>query len=202
MEKPMKTNSKSKVFLALVLAIAIAATGCSAQWINIALQDLPVLTQMALNIATLVSALASGQQASTADIAVIQNISAQASRDLNLLQTLYSEYKATPSASTLQKIQNAIADLNQNLPTLLQSAHIANPVLSARITAAVNLILTTVNSFAALMPQASTSPATSQKARAKALPRAQDLKKQWNQQICAPTGNSALDAAFAHSLLR
>jgi hypothetical protein len=125
-------NSKSKAFLALVLAIAIAATGCSAQWINIALQDLPVLTQMALNIATLVSALASGQQASTADIAVIQNISAQASRDLNLLQTLYGEYKANPSASTLQKIQNAIADLNQNLPTLLQSAHVSNPILSAR----------------------------------------------------------------------
>ncbi|MCU1271427.1 MAG: hypothetical protein JWN74_2721 [Acidobacteriaceae bacterium] len=57
-------NSKSKTFLALVLAIAVAATGCSAQWINIALQDLPVLTQMALNIATLVSAVASGQQAS------------------------------------------------------------------------------------------------------------------------------------------
>jgi hypothetical protein len=124
MEKPMKTNSKSKTFLALVLAIAIAATGCSAQWINIALQDLPVLTQMALNIATLVSALVSGQQASTADIAVIQNISAQASRDLNLLQTLYGEYKANPSATTLQKIQNVIADLNQNLPTLIQSAHI------------------------------------------------------------------------------
>ncbi len=33
------------------------------------------------------------------------------------------------------------------MPALLQSAHIGNPVLSARITAAVNLILTTVNSF-------------------------------------------------------
>jgi hypothetical protein len=193
-------NSKSKAFLALVLAIAIAATGCSAQWINIALQDLPVLTQMALNIATLVSALASGQQASTADIAVIQNISAQASRDLNLLQTLYSEYKANPSATTLQKIQNAIADLNQNLPTLLQSAHVSNPTLSARITAAVNLILTTVNSFAALMPQS--SPVTSRTAPTHSLLHANDLKKQWNQQVCSPTGNSALDAAFAASVLR
>ena len=45
---------------------------------------------MALNVATLVSALASGKQASSADVAVIQNISAQASRDLNLLQMLYS----------------------------------------------------------------------------------------------------------------
>jgi hypothetical protein len=78
-----------------------------------------------------------------------------------------------------------ITDLNQNLPALLESAHIANPVLSARITAAVNLILTTVNSFAALMPQASTSPSTSQKARAKTLPRAKDLKRQWNQQLRA-----------------
>lgn len=193
-------NSKSKAFLALVLAIAIAATGCSAQWINIALQDLPVLTQMALNIATLVSALASGQQASTADIAVIQNISAQASRDLNLLQTLYGEYKANPSPTTLQKIQNAIADLNQNLPTLLQSAHISNPTLSARITAAVNLILTTVNSFAALMPQS--SAASSRKATTHSLIHANDLKKQWNQQVCAPTGSPALDAAFAASVLR
>ncbi len=196
----MNPHSTSKIFLALVLAISLAATGCSAQWVNLALQDLPVLTQMALNIATVVSTLASGQQASAADTAVIQNISAQASRDLNLLQSLYSEYKAAPSATTLQKIQNVISDLNQNLPALLESAHIANPVLSARITAAVNLILTTVNSFAALMPHISAS--TAQKALAGPLPRAKDLKRQWNQQICEPTGNPALDAAFAHSVLR
>src|SRR5438270_7066662 len=160
----MNNNSKSKFFFALVLAIALAVTGCSAQWINIALQDLPVLTQMALNIATLVSALGSGQQASSADIAVVQNISAQASRDLNLLQTLYAEYKASPSASAIQKIQNTVADLNQNLPSLLQSAHVSNPILSARITAGVNLILTTVNSFAALMPQS--TPSTARKVAA------------------------------------
>lgn len=193
-------NSKSKILLALALAIALAATGCSAQWINTALQDLPVLTQMALNIATLVTTLAAGQQASAADTAVIQNISAQASRDLNLLQTLYNEYKATPNTNTLQKIQRAISDLNQNLPTMLQSAHISNAALSARIAAAVNLILTTVNSFATLMPQP--APATSRKASPPALLHAKDLKKQWNQQVCAPTGNPSLDAAFAANILR
>jgi hypothetical protein len=192
-------NFKSKPFLALVLAIAIAATGCSAEWIKVALQDLPVLTQMALNIATLVTSLSSAQQASAADVAVIQNISAQASRDLNLLQVLYNEYKATPSATTLQKIQSAISDLNQNLPVLLQSGHISNPTLSARITAAVNLILTTVNSFASLMPQ--TSMLTSRQAPKAALLHPKDLKKQWNQQVCAPTGNATLDAAFAQSVL-
>lgn len=193
-------NFRSKPFLALLLAIAIASTGCTAEWINVALQDLPVLSQMALNIATLVSALATGQQASTADIAVIQNISAQASRDLNSLQTLYNEYKAGPNASKLQKIQTVIADLNQNLPNLLQSGHISNPTVSTRINAAVNLIITSVNSFASLMPQ--TSMPTSSEAPAARLLHAKDLKKQWNQQVCAPTGNPALDAAFAASVLR
>jgi hypothetical protein len=193
-------NSKSKPFLAVVLATTIAVTGCTAQWINVALQDLPVLTQMALNIATLVSALATGQQASTADVALVQNISAQASRDLNLLQALYKEYKASANAATLQKIQNVISDLNQNLPALLESAHISNPTVSARITAAVNLILTTVNSFASLIPQ--TSMRTAAKAPTTPLVRAKDLKKQWNQQVCAPTGNPAMDAAFAASVLR
>jgi hypothetical protein len=153
----MKTHSKSNVLLAMVMAIAIATTGCSSQWINIALQDLPVLTQMSLNIATLVSTLAAGKQASAADLAVIQNISAQSSRNLNLLQTLYSEYKANPSSTTLAKIQNVISDLNQHLPSLLQSAHISNALLSARVSAAVNLILTTVNGFASLMPQSPTA---------------------------------------------
>jgi hypothetical protein len=191
--------SRSKSLLVLVLAITLAATGCSAQWINIALQDLPVLTQMALNIATLVSALASGQQANSGDVAVIQNISAQASRDLNLLQSLYAEYKANPSATTLQKIQNVISDLDQNLPALLESAHISNSTLAARITAAINLILTTVNNFAALMPQ--TAPATSQRLPV-APPTAKQLKQQWNQQICTITGNARFDVALSDCLIR
>jgi hypothetical protein len=196
----MEMHLKMKAFLALVLAIVMAATGCGAQWINVALQDLPVLTQMALNIATLASILSSGKQANTADVAVIQNISAQASRSLNLLQTLYSEYKAGANATTLAKIENVIATLNQNLPALLESAHISNSLLSARISAAINLILTTVNSFAALMPQSHAS--TSRRIRAASLRDSRELKKQWNQQVCAPSGNAAMDEAFAQSVLR
>lgn len=208
-------NSKSKALLAFVLAITIAFTACTAQWINIALKDLPVLTQMALNIATLVSTLQTGKQASSADVAVIQNISAQTSRGLNLLQTLYGEYKANPNSTTLQKIQNVISGLNQNLPALLESAHISNSMLTARITAAVNLILTTVNSFASLMPQTATTPAqgqttqqrlptvhrTAQPAKA-TLPRVKDLKARWNEQVCASSGNAAFDEAFSDCPIR
>jgi hypothetical protein len=59
-----------------------------------------VLIEMALNIRTIVTTLQSGQQISTAEAAAIQNISAQASKDLNPLATLYNEYKTNSSAST------------------------------------------------------------------------------------------------------
>ncbi|MGA9039472.1 MAG: hypothetical protein WB421_02955 [Terriglobales bacterium] len=199
----MKSNSMMKAVLAVVLAVSLLATGCSAQWISVALADLPVLTQMALNIAALVATLQSGKQLSAGEAAAIQNISAEASRDLNLLETLYNQYKANPSATGLQKIDDAIATINANLPALLQAAHIGDPMLSARITAAVNLILTTVTSFASLIPQTAAMPKAQRVAAAKiAIPLEKDLKKQWNQQVCGPTGKAELDAAFGVCLVK
>jgi hypothetical protein len=195
--------------LSLVLSISLVATGCSAQWISVALADLPVLTQMALNLAALMSTLQTGKQISPAEALAIQSISAEASKDLTLLQSLYSKYKANPSADTLQKIENLIQDTSQSLPALLQAAHISNPALSSRITAAVNLILTTVNSFAALIPRARSSPVTAASVaiprtprQSAVVPQPKDLKKQWNLQVCAPTGNTAVDAALAERTLR
>lgn len=198
---------KSRTILAILLSISLLATGCSAQWISIALADLPALTQMALNLGTIITTLESGQQISPTEAAAIQNISAQASKDLNLLATLYNQYKADPSTGTLQKIQNVIADINQSLPALLQAAHISDPVLSARVAAGVNLILTTVASFATLIPQIAASSAAQPAAREAirqqvAIPKVSDLKRQWNQQVCGPTSNSALDFVAAGCTVR
>jgi hypothetical protein len=87
-----------------------ALTGCNPQWLSTALADLPVLTQMALNIAALVSTL-SGQQVSAAEAVAIRNIWAETTRDLNLLETLYRDYKADPSQNALEKIQSAISEI-------------------------------------------------------------------------------------------
>jgi hypothetical protein len=200
----MKLNSMGRIMLAVVLSISLIASGCSAQWISVALADLPVLTQMALNLAALVATLQTGKQLSPAEALAIQNISAEASKDLTLLQSLYNQYKANPNLDTLQKIESLIQDTTQSLPALLQAAHINDPALSARITAAVNLILTTVNSFAALIPRApSSSVAMSRTARQNTVvPQPKDLKKQWNQQVCAPSGNAVLDAALSERMLK
>jgi hypothetical protein len=190
----MKCNSRSKAVLAALLSLSLLTTGCSSEWINVALADLPVLVQMALNIGTVVTSLQSGQQLSAADAAAIQNISNQASKDLNLLQALYNDYKANANAATLQKIQGVVADINTNLPALLQAAHINDAALSTRVTTAVNLILATVNSFATLMPTTGVASANAKIAKANTrIPHAADLKKQWNQQVCtARSGESVL----------
>jgi hypothetical protein len=203
MEKAlMKSNSMHRMILALMLSISLIATGCSAQWISVALADLPVLTQMALNLAALVATLQSGKQLTPAEALAIQNISAEASKDLTLLQSLYNAYKASPSVDALQKIEALIQETNQNLPALLQAAHISDPALSARITAAVNLIVTSVSSFASLIPQSSSSVAPKTARKNTAIPQPKDLKRQWNQQVCAPSGNALLDAALSQRVLQ
>ena len=186
-------HSKFKPLIVLVLALTIATNACSPTWIEIALQDLPVLTQMALNIATLANI--GSQQQNPADLAIIQNISGQVSRDLNLLQTLYNEYKESPHDQALREIQSAVGLLNLHLPALLESAHISNALLKARVASAINLILATVNNFATLIPsQAQVKPRRS----AVSLPRATDLKRQWNEQVCASDPAIAVPVCMMH----
>jgi hypothetical protein len=112
----LKSNSMSRIVLAVALSISLITTGCSAQWISVALADLPVLTQMALSVAALAATLQTGKQLNPTEALAIQNISAEATKDLTLLQSLYSQYKANPSADTLQKIEVLIQDTSQNLP--------------------------------------------------------------------------------------
>ncbi len=207
----MKFHFGCKPFLAAIMGLVLATTACSSQWISVALADLPVLTQMALNIGTLVTTMDSGKPITAAETAGIQAISNEASKDLNLLQSLYNDYKANPNATKLQKINDAITSINQNLPAVLQAAHIADPTLLARVSAGVNLILTTVESFAALMPQtqiqshtrlsvsqAHVPPAATASVQKKVvLANSAELKKQWNQQVCAPAHAEAFRAGFS-----
>ena len=65
----MKLNLMSRIVLAVVLCVSLITTGCSAQWVSVALADLPVLTQMALNIAALAATLQSGRRLTPAEIA-------------------------------------------------------------------------------------------------------------------------------------
>lgn len=171
--------------LALTLACTLALSACTDAWLKIALQDLPVLVQMALNIAALTSAL-DGAPTNPSDIAAINAISAEAKTDLTLLDTLYGEYKTNPSTGLMAQIEKTITDIDTNLPALLSAAHIKDPVLETRVTAAVGLILTTVETFTALIPNPQTPQLKAIKRRTMShatLPRPNDLKKSWNDKV-------------------
>lgn len=180
----MQSKFKS-VILIVALAVLMATSACSAQWVNVALADMPLLAQMALNIVTL-SATMQGRSLNPADAVAIQNISVEASKDMALLQELYNEYKSNPTDAGLQKITAAIGVVQQNLPALLTSAHISDAVLAQRVTAGVNLIVTTVESFAALMPNSGVGNVHAQiERKAIAVPSAASLRQQWNDAVCS-----------------
>ena len=183
----MQSYSK-KAMLVGVLVVSMVMAGCSAQWIQVALEDLPVLAQMALNLGSLAAAV-EGKTMSAAETASIQNISNEAGKDLSLLQTLYNDYKENPSESGMQKIEDAIGTLQQNLTGMLAAAHISDPATAQRVTAGVNLILSTVESFAVLMSQTGkkASPRLASKPGANTehqVINAKDLKANWNQVVC------------------
>ena len=94
----MKSNSMGRLMLVAVLSISLIATGCSAQWVSVALADLPVLTQMALNIAALVATLQSGRQLNPAEALAIQNISSEASKEPGVAGTPASASHQRPCA--------------------------------------------------------------------------------------------------------
>lgn len=170
----MKT---SKAVLAVTLSAVMFCTSCSTSWINIALQDLPILIQIAQGVISLIPAASQDQ-------AIVANISQQATADLNLILTLANEYKARPTPTTLAKIQDAISTAQTQLPQLLQAAHISNPKLVQQVTSAVGIILSTINAIAALLPP---NQATFKASPAKlaAIPNGKDLKKAWIEQVCS-----------------
>ncbi len=126
----MKCNSRPKAALVVLLAISLLATGCSAQWISVALADLPVLLQMALNIGSLVTTLQSGKQLSASEAPAIQNISAEASKDLNLaanaLQPVQGE---SDRQRATEDPKRDCGHQSEICLRLLQAAHIGDPVL-------------------------------------------------------------------------
>jgi hypothetical protein len=181
-------DKPGSTILALILVATMALTGCwfNPAWIQDALNDLPVLIQMAEAILQIVSVTKTGSPASVGDIAAINQIGTVATQGLTAIQNLYKSYQSANSTTTIADIQAAGAALVANLQSLLQAAQIKDPVLLARVTSAVNLIVSTVNTIIGLLP-ASTSSADMKTAKQKAasapIPKAADLRAAWLNQV-------------------
>lgn len=183
-------DKPGSTLLALVLAATMILTGCwfNPAWVQDALNDLPVLIQMAEAILEIVSVTKTGTAPSPGEVAAINQIGAVATQGLTAIQNLYKSYTSANSTTTIADIQAAGAALVANLQSLLAAAQIKDPALLARVTSAVMLIVSTVNTVIGLLP-ASPSAADMRAAKAKAksgataVPKPADLRAAWQSQV-------------------
>ncbi|MGA2377479.1 MAG: hypothetical protein ABSF72_18350 [Candidatus Sulfotelmatobacter sp.] len=195
----------AKVFLTLILSTTLVLTACSTAWIGEAEQIVAALVPAAANIVALVAAL-QGKSVSASDLETIQNAGSQAGADLQLLQSLIAAYQKADAAEQpgiLNQIQAAINAAQSTMSGLLPALHIKDAATKAKITAVVGIVLSEIQSLAAIVPLADSGAAPATVAMA-----AEQVKKQppltasefvtsYNATLTAKTGNTDLDRATA-----
>jgi hypothetical protein len=205
MEAVMKSRNRfGRAGMVLVLCMTITLSGCSTDWIGQAEQIVAVLIPAATNIVALVAAL-QGKSVSAGDLKTIQSAGAQAGADLQLIQALVAAYQKADAATKpgiLNQIQMAIGTVQGNLQGLLPALHIQDTATQAKITAVVGIVLSEVQSLAAIVPLVSANASAKMMAAAavqsKKVPlTASEFVASYNATLTAKTGNAELDRATA-----
>ena len=194
-----------KALLALTLCATLTFTACSTAWISEAEQIVVALIPAAANIVALAATL-QGKNVSANDLETIQKAGAQAGADLQLLQSLIAAYEKADAAAQpgiLNQIEAATNAAQSAVDGLLPALHIEDATTQAKVTAVVGIVLSEIQSLAAIVPliDPSTSPGVMAMAsrQVKKLPplTASEFVSSYNATMTAKTGNAALDHATA-----
>ena len=189
--------------LVVVLCGTLMWTACSTAWVGEAEQIVEVLIPATANIVTLVATL-EGKNVSASDLQTIQNAGSQAGADLQLMQSLITAYqKADASAQPglLSQIQAALSAVQLTLNGLLPALHIKDTATQAKLTAVIAIVLSEVQSMAAIVPlvNSSASPAmmtmAAKQAQKQPTLTASQFVSSYNATMTAKTGNVDLDHA-------
>lgn len=201
----MKKAGMRTALVAVVLCVTLTWTACSTAWIGEAEQIVAALIPGIANLVTLVATL-SGKNVSAADMQTIQSAGAQAGADLQLMQSLITQYQKADAAAQpglLSQIQVAMNAVQANLSGLLPALHIKDAATQAKITAVIGILLSEVESVAAVVPlvKAGASPAMMTVAAKQVKERppltASEFVASYNATMTAKTGNAELDRAAA-----
>jgi hypothetical protein len=207
----MRGKRMGAAVVAVVLCMTMAFVGCSTAWIQEAEEIVAALIPAAGNIVALVAAV-QGKGVSANDMQMIQNAGAQAGADLQLIQSLITAYEkadATAQPGILNQIESAIAAVQAQLQGLLPALHIQDAATQAKVTAVIGIVLSEVESLAAVVPTIKNTSQTSNLAApsaarvghasgaVKAPLTASEFVSSYNATLTAKTGNAALDRATA-----
>jgi hypothetical protein len=205
----MKNAGLGKWLVAVVLFGTTMWTACSTAWIGEAGQIVAALLPATANVVTLVATL-QGKSVSSSDLQTIQSAGAQAGADLQLMQSLIAQYQKADAAAQpglLNQIQAAMSAVQMTLNGLLPALHITDAATQAKVSAVVGLILSEVESLAAIVPLVNSNASPAMMSMA-----ARQVKKQppltasefvsgYNATMGAKTGNAALDQTTAGLLI-
>lgn len=201
----MKKTAIGKALIAVALSATLTWTACSTAWIGEAEQIVAALIPATANLVALVATL-QGKNVMAADLQTIQSAAAQAGTDLQLMQSLIAQYQKADAAAQpglLSQIQAAMSSVQASLNGLLPALHIKDAATQAKITAVVGILLSEVESVAAIVPLVNAGASPAMMAMA-----AKQVKKQspltanqfaasYNATMTAKTGDAALDHATA-----
>jgi hypothetical protein len=201
----MKDCGMTKALMTVMLCTTLMCSACSTAWIGDAEQIVAALIPGIANLVTLVATL-SGNNVSAADLQTVQNAGAQAGADLQLMQSLITQYQKADAAARpglLNQIQAAMSSVQASLNGLLPALHIEDPATQAKITAVIGILLSEVESVAAIVPlvSADASPGmmavAAKQAKKQAPLTASEFVSSYNSTMTAKTGNAELDHATA-----
>jgi hypothetical protein len=162
-----------------------------------------VLIPATANIVTLVATL-EGKNVSASDLQTIQNAGSQAGADLQLMQSLIMAYQnadASAQPGLLSQIQAALSAVQLTLNGLLPALHIKDTATQAKLTAVIAIVLSEVESMAAIVPlvNSGASPAmvtmAARQAQKQPTLTATQFVSSYNATMTAKTGNADLDHA-------
>lgn len=153
-------------------------TGCSTNWIDTAIADLPVILNVTNTVVTIVGIADPG--ITPAISAAIALAGTAAASGLALLKTLIVDYQANPSDTVLGKIRAAVSDIQTNLAAIMsQVSSITNSKLVAVISTGISLGLSVVSAILALLPPSMGAAVAHSTVKVKLLT-AKEIKTQFN----------------------
>ena len=192
----------AKGLVTVALCGTLLWTACSTAWMNEAEQIVAALIPAVANIVTLVATLQGNVSAS--DLQTVQNAGSQAGADLELMQSLIAQYQKADAAAQpglLNQIQAAMGAVQSTLNGLLPALHIKDAATQAKISAVVGVLLSEVQSVAAIVPPAKANTSAEMKGIAEkqmkkhALLTANEFAASYNATMTSRTGQVELDRA-------
>jgi hypothetical protein len=201
----MKKAGVGKTLAVVVMCGMLMCTACSTAWIGEAEQIVAALIPATANLVTLVATL-QGENVSASDLQAIQSAGTQAGADLQLMQSLIAQYQRANAAAQpglLNQIQTAMGAVQSTLNGLLPALHVKDAATQAKITAVLGIVLSEVESVAAIVPLVkSEAPLAMMTMATKTVKKqppltASEFVSSYNATMTAKTGNRDLDHATA-----